>query len=85
MGDHDDKRRRVDEPVTPLSPIVHNETRVLNFESFDMETKNDEIAADVPLPGEPAEMSGDQPQSWITEEAFLQSRLVHDKYGNATR
>ena len=42
---------------------------VLNFESFDMESKNDEIAADVPLPEEPAEMSGDQPQGWITEEA----------------
>ena len=34
-----------------------------------METRNDEIAADVPLPEEPAEMSSDQPQGWITEEA----------------
>ena len=36
-----------------------------------METKDDEIAADVFLPEEPAEMSGDQPQGWITEEAFF--------------
>ena len=70
VEDHDDKTRRVEEPEAPLSPVVQNEAPVLNPMSFDMETKNDEIAADVPLP-EPAEMSGDQPQGWITEEAFF--------------
>ena len=39
--------------------------------SFDLETSNDEIAVDVPLPGEPAEMSGDHNQGRITEEAFF--------------
>ena len=77
-GDHEDKRRRVDEPETPLSPVVQNEAPVLNPVSSDMETKNDEVAADAPLPEEPAEMSGDQPQGWIKEDAFLQSRLAHE-------
>ena len=71
MGDHDDKGRRVEEPGTPLSPVVRNEASVVNPVSFDMETINDEIAAGVPLPEGPAEMSGDQPQGWITEGAFF--------------
>ena len=36
-----------------------------------METRSDEIAADVPLPEEPEAMGSDQPQGWITEEAFF--------------
>ena len=36
-----------------------------------MDTRSGEIAADLPLPEEPAETSGDQPQGGITEEAFL--------------
>ena len=46
VGEHDDKRRRVNEPEAPLSPVVRNEAPVLNPVSFDMETKNDEIAAE---------------------------------------
>ena len=38
---------------------------------FDLETRNDEIAVDVPLPEEPAEMSGENGQGWITEEALF--------------
>ena len=38
---------------------------------FDSETRNDEIAVDVPLPEEPTEMSGESGQGWITEEAFF--------------
>ena len=38
---------------------------------FDSETRNDEIAVDVPLPEEPTEMSGECGQGWITEEAFF--------------
>ena len=30
VGDHDDKRRRVDERETPLSPVAQNEAPVLN-------------------------------------------------------
>ena len=37
----------------------------------DSETRNDEIAVDVPLPEEPAEMSGENGQGWIAEEAFF--------------
>ena len=70
-GDHDDERRRVDQPETQLSPVVQTEAPVLNPVFFDMETRNGEIAADVPLPEEPAEMSGDPPQGWIKEEALL--------------
>ena len=33
--------------------------------------RNDEIAVDVPLPVEPAEMSGDHNQGWITERALF--------------
>ena len=36
-GDHDDERRRVDEPETPLSPVGQNEALVLNPVSFDWE------------------------------------------------
>ena len=36
-----------------------------------METRSDEIAAEVPLPEEPEAMGSDQPQGWITEEAFF--------------
>ena len=60
--DHDDKRRRVDEPKTPLSPVAQNEALVLNPVSFQMETRSDEIAANVPLPEEPEAMGSDQPQ-----------------------
>ena len=38
---------------------------------FDSETRNDQIAVDVPLPEEPTEMSGESGQGWITEEAFF--------------
>ena len=48
-GDHDDKRRQVDEPEKPLSPAAQNEAPVLNPVSFDLEARHDEIAADVPL------------------------------------
>ena len=71
VGDHDDKRRRVDEPEAPLSPVAQNEAPVSNSVSLDLETKNDEIAVDAPLPEGPAEMNGDQNQGWITEEAFF--------------
>ena len=33
-GDHDDKRRRVDEPEAPISPVARNEALILNPASF---------------------------------------------------
>ena len=40
-------------------------------ETFDSVTRDDEIAVDVPLPEETVEMSGENSQGWITEEAFF--------------
>ena len=76
---HDNRQRgtmmtREDESMSlkhQFHQLFKNEVPLLNPVSFDMETRNDEIAADVPLPEKPAEVSGDQPQGWITEEAFL--------------
>ena len=39
--------------------------------TFDSDTRNDEVAVDVPLPEETVEMRGENSQGWITEEAFL--------------
>ena len=77
-GDHGEKRIRVDELEAPIPPVAQNEAPILYPVSFDLETRNVEIAVDVPLLEEPAETSGDNNQGWITEEACLQSRLVHD-------
>ena len=62
-GDHDDKRRRVDEPEAPISPVAQNEAPILNPVSFVLETRNDEIAVDVPLSEEQVEKSGDHRRS----------------------
>ena len=40
-------------------------------ETRDSVTRDDEIAVDVPLPEETVEMSGENSQGWITEEAFF--------------
>ena len=69
--DHDDKRRRIDELVSPVSTVAQDEVSTLSPVPFDSETRNDEIAVDVPLPEEPTEMSGENGQGWITEEAFF--------------
>ena len=66
-----DKRRRVDEPETSLSPVAHYDAHVLDPVSPDMDTRIDEIAADVPLREGSGGMGNDQPQGWITEEAFF--------------
>ena len=57
--DHDDKRRRIDEPVSPVSTVAQDEVSTLSPVPLDSETRNDEIAVDVPLPEEPTEMSGE--------------------------
>ena len=76
-GDHDDTRRRVGEPETSLSAIAQNEALVLELVSTDMEKREDEITADVPLPEEqPEGMGSDQPQGWITQEAFFNVSLT---------
>ena len=70
-GDRDNKRRRVDEPGSPVSTVAQDEVSTSSPVPFDSETRNDEIAVDVPLPEEPTEMSGESGQGWITEEAFF--------------
>ena len=69
--DHDDKRRRLDEPVSPVCAVAHDEVSTLNPVPYDSETRNDEVAVDVALPEETAEMSGENGQCWITAEAFF--------------
>ena len=69
--DNDDKRRRIDEPVSPVYTVGQDEVSTSSPVPFDSETRNDEIAVDVPLPEEPTEMSGERGQGWITEEAFF--------------
>ena len=69
--DHDDKRRRIDEPVSPVSTVAQDEVSTLSPVPVDSETRNDEIAVDVPLREEPTEVSGESGQGWITEEAFF--------------
>ena len=51
--------------------LLKTEVPTLSPVHFDSETRNDEIAVDVPLPEEPIEMSGENGQDWITEEAFF--------------
>ena len=60
--DHDDKRRRIDEPVSPVSTVAQDEVSTLRSVPFDSETRNDEIAFDVALPEETTEMSGESGQ-----------------------
>ena len=69
--DHDDKRRRIDEPASPVSTVAQDEVSPLSPVPFDSETRNDEIAVNVPLPEEPTAMSGENGQGRITEEAFF--------------
>ena len=68
--DHDDKRRRVVEPVSPVSTVAPR-TPTFSPVLFDSETRDDEIAVHDPLPEEPTETSGENGQDWITEEAFF--------------
>ena len=69
--DHDDKRRRVDELVSPVFTVAQDEVFASSPVHFDSETKNDEIAVDVALPEEPTGMSEESGRGWITEEAFF--------------
>ena len=69
--DHDDKRRRVDELVSPVFTVAQDEVLASSPVHFDSETKNDEIAVDVALLEEPTGMSEESGRGWITEEAFF--------------
>ena len=69
--DQNDKRRRVDEPVSPVFTVAQDEVSTLSPVHFDSETRDDEIAVDVALPEEPTGMSGESGRGWITEEAFF--------------
>ena len=74
---HDDKRRRVDEPVSPVFTVAQDAVSTLSPVYFDSETRDGEIAVDVSLPGEPTGMSGESGRGWITEEAFFSVSLGH--------
>ena len=69
--DHDDKRRRIDELEATVPTAAQDEVLVPCPETFASVTRDDEIAVDVPLPEETVEMSGENGQGWITEEAFF--------------
>ena len=84
-GDHDDKRRRIDEPAPPVSTVAQDDVSTLSPVPIDSETRTDEIAVDVPLPEEPAEMSGENGQAGSQKKPSSQSRLVRDKCDSATR
>ena len=79
--DHDDKRRRIDEPVSPVSTVAQDEVSTLSPVPFDSETRNDEIAVDVALLEEPTEMSSESGQAGSRKKHSSQSRLVRDKCG----
>ena len=55
--------------------FAQDEVSTLSPVPFDSETRNDEVAVDVPLPEETAEMSGENGQGWIIEEAFFNWHL----------
>ena len=82
--DHDDKRRRIDEPVSPVSTVAQDEVSTLSPVSFDSETRDDEIVVDVPLPEEPGEMSGEN-RAGSQKKRSSQSRLVRDKCDSARK
>ena len=69
--DHDDTRIRIDELESTVPRAAQDEVLIPCPETFDSVTRDDEIAVDVPLPEETVEMSGDNSQGWITEEAFI--------------
>ena len=69
--DHDEKRRRIDEFESTVPTAAQDEVLVPCPETFDSVARDDEIAVDVPLLVETVEMSGENSQGWITEEAFF--------------
>ena len=71
--DHDDERRRIDEPVSPVSTVAQDEVLAWSPVHFDSVTRDDEIVVDVALPEEPTGMSEESGRSWITEAFFTVS------------
>ena len=69
--DHDDKRRRIDEPESTVPTDAQDEVLAPCPVPCDSDTRDDEVAVDVPLLEETAEMSGENSQGSITEEAFF--------------
>ena len=65
------KRRRIDEAESTVPTAVEDEVLVQCPETFDLVTRDDEIAVNVALLEETVEMSGENSQGWITEEAFF--------------
>ena len=57
--DHDDKRRRIDEPEATVLTATQDEVLVQCPETFDLVTRDDEIAVDIALLEETVGMSGE--------------------------
>ena len=81
--DHDDKRRRIVEPESIVPTAAQDELLAPCPVTFDSGTRDDEVAVDVPVPEETAEMSGENSRS--QKKPSSQSHLVHDRYGSGKR
>ena len=53
--------------------------------TFDSDTRDDEVAVDVPLPEETVEMCDENSQERSQKKPSSQSHLVHDKCDSAKR
>ena len=83
--DHDDKRSRIGQPVSPISTVAQDEVSTLSPVPFDSETRDDEIAVDVALLEEPTKMSGESGDAESRKKPSSQSHVAHDRYGSARR
>ena len=70
--DHDDKRRRIDEPESTVPTGAQDEVLAPCPVTLESDT-SDEVAVDVPLAEETVEISGENSQGWITEAFFTVS------------
>ena len=66
---HNKRNRKI--MTTTVPTVAQDEVLTPCPMTFDSDTRNDEVAVDVPLPEETVEMSGENSQGWITEEAFF--------------
>ena len=66
----DDKKRGIDEPES-VPTVAQDEVLTPRPLTMNSDTRNDEVAVDVPVPEGTVEMGGENNQHWITEEAFF--------------
>ena len=82
--DHDYKRRRID-PNQQFPQLLRMKFWYRALRHLIRLPEMMRVAVDVPLLEETMEMSGENSQGWITEEAFFTVSPVHDRYGSARR